>query len=144
MLAEFAIGIEDIERLHRRITAAGHLHRANRVAAVLSKMFSLAMRWRMRDDNPCKGIERNREHHRRRYLSSDEMVRLIEALNAHPDRQAANIVRLLLMTGARRGEVLAMDGATSISPPASGRSCRRPPNRRSTIRSHCRRQHGSC
>jgi integrase len=102
------VRFEDIDRLHRRITAAGHLHRANRVVAVLSKMFSLAIRWRMRTDNPVKGIERNVEHHRRRYLSGDELVRLTKALAECPDQQAANALRLLLLTGARRGEVLGM------------------------------------
>ncbi len=96
----------DIDRLHRRITAVGHNHRANRVVAVLSKMFSLAVRWEMRTDNPVKGIERNTEHKRIRYLSGDELARLTQALAAHDDAQAANIIRLLLLTGARRSEVL--------------------------------------
>ena len=62
----------------------------------------------MRTDNPVKGIHRNTEHHRRRYLSADELVRLTKALAEYPDQQAANIIRLLLLTGARRGEVLGM------------------------------------
>jgi integrase len=98
----------DVDRLHRRITAAGFLYRANRVASVLSKMFALAVRWGMRTDNPCKGVERNREAKRKRYLSGDELGRLVAALARHPDRQAADIIRLLLLTGARRGEVLGM------------------------------------
>jgi integrase len=98
----------DIDRLHRKITAAGHLYRANRVTSVLSKMFALATRWGMRDDNPAKGVERNREAKRKRYLSGDELGRLVAALAAHPDRQAADIIRLLLLTGSRRGEVLSM------------------------------------
>ena len=98
----------DIVRLHDHITAAGNPYRANRVIAVLSKMFALAIRWGMRDDNPCKGIEKNREHSRRRYLKGDELQALTKALAAHPDRQSANIIRLLLLTGARRGEVLSM------------------------------------
>ena len=36
------VAFEDIDRLHRKITTAGHLYRANRVVAVLSKMFCLA------------------------------------------------------------------------------------------------------
>ena len=99
---------EDIDRLHRKITRAGFEYRANGVIRVLSKMFSLAARWGMCDDNPCKGVERNVEHHRRRYLVGDELTRLIKALAEHDDRQAADIIRLLLLTGARRGEVLAM------------------------------------
>jgi integrase len=103
-----AVMHNDVVRLHDRITAAGHPYRANRVIAVLSKMFGLAQRWGMRDDNPAKGIEKNTEHQRRRYLKSEELAALTKALAAHSDRQTANVIRLLLLTGARRGEVLSM------------------------------------
>jgi integrase len=98
----------DIDRLHRKITRAGFDHRANRVIAVASKMFALAIKWGMRENNPVKGIERNLEHHRRRYLSADELMRLTKALAEHHDRQTADIVRVLLFTGCRRGEALSM------------------------------------
>jgi integrase len=101
------VDFSHIDALHRKISKAGYKHRANRVVAVLSKMFALAIRWKLRPDNPCKGIEKNQEGKRKRYLSGDELVRLTTALAEHPDRQAANIVRMLLLTGARRGEVLA-------------------------------------
>jgi integrase len=103
-----AVEPEDIDRLQRKITKAGYSYRANRVIAVVSKMFSLAVRWRMRDDNPARYVERNKEYLRKRYLSADELARLVKAMAAHSDQQAADIVRLLLLTGARRGEVLAM------------------------------------
>jgi len=102
------VQFEDINRLHHRITAAGYKHRANRVIAVCSKMFSLSVRWKMRIDNPCKGIERNDETKRKRYLKGDELARLTAALSAHTDQQIANVFRVLLLTGARRGEVLGM------------------------------------
>ena len=60
-------------------------------------MFALAIRWRMREDNPVRGIERNKEYLRRRYLIPDELARLIEALAEYPDQQTANIFRLLLL-----------------------------------------------
>jgi integrase len=96
----------DIERLHRKITVYGTPVRANRVTALLSKMFSLAMRWEMRSDNPVRGLERNPEEKRARYLSGDELRRLTVTLAEHPHQQAANAIRLLLLTGSRRGEVL--------------------------------------
>jgi integrase len=98
-----AVTYSDIDTLHRAISDRAPYH-ANRVLAVLSKMFSQAIRWKWRTDNPCKGIERNQEQKRKRYASKDELARLTEALAVHPDQQAANIVRLLLLTGARRGE----------------------------------------
>jgi integrase len=97
----------DIDALHRKITGHGTPIRANRTLALLSKMFSLAIRWEMRDDNPARGIERNSEERRNRYLVGDELRRLTEALTAYPVQSSANAIRLLLLTGARRGEVLA-------------------------------------
>jgi integrase len=89
-------------------------------------MFSLAVRWQMRPDNPCKGIERNQEHKRQRYLSGVELARLTAALVELRDQGAANAVRLLLLTGARRGELLAakwsdfdLDAAVWVKPGAT-------------------------
>ena len=63
------ITFDDIEGIHHKITnRAPDL--ANRVVALLSKMFSLAIKKRWRADNPAKGIERNQESKRARYLSS--------------------------------------------------------------------------
>src|SRR6516162_7801485 len=59
-----------------------------------------------RPDIPLRGVQRNREHKRRRYLSTDELTRLTHALDEHPNRQAADVFRLLLLTGARKHEVL--------------------------------------
>jgi integrase len=92
--------------LHQKVTREKGPYTANRLLSLLSKMFTLAIRWEMRTDNPAKGVERNPEEPRCRFLSGDELQRLTEALAAHPDQQAANVLRLLLLTGARRGEVL--------------------------------------
>jgi len=101
------IEIEDIERLHRRITVHGAPVSANRTVALCSKMFALSIRWRMRDSNPVAGIKRNAEQKRRRYLKGDELRRLSDVLAQYRNQTAANAVRLLLLTGARRGELFA-------------------------------------
>jgi len=109
------VTFEQIDRLHHKLTKAGSPYMANRTIAVLSKMFATAMRWRMRDDNPAKGIEKNYESKRKRYLSADELIRLSAVLAGYGDQQIANIFRLLLLTGARRGEVLAIEwGAVDL------------------------------
>ena len=105
------VGFADIDALHRKVTTAGGPYTANRTVAILSKMFSLAMRWNMRPDNPvnpARGIERNPEIKRKRYLKDDELSRLVKALATHADKQSANIVRLQLFTGARKGEIFSM------------------------------------
>jgi integrase len=105
------IDFTDIKKLHRKISERAP-YKANRVVSLISKMFSLAeneWRWRSRlDGNPCKGIKRNQEVKRDRYLNPDELARLMIALDEFDDIQAANIVRVLLATGARSGEVFAM------------------------------------
>jgi integrase len=102
-----AITWANIDALHRKITKAGSPVAANRVVSVVKKMFALAVRWRMRVDNPAKGIEFNTEHKRRRYPAPDELRRLGDALDQHPDQQAADIFRLCLLTGCRVGEAMA-------------------------------------
>jgi integrase len=100
------VTFSDIDGLHRKITKLGKLPRANRVHSLLSKMFNLAIKWQWRADNPGKGVERNPENKRERYLSPIETNRLNEALVKHPDQDAANAIRLLLFTGCRCGELL--------------------------------------
>jgi len=102
------VRFEDIDALHRKITKGGATYAANRCVAVVAKMFALAIRWGWRESNPTHGIEKNREYHRRRYLTGDELIRLTQALAKHPNQEPADAVRLLLLTGARRGEVLSM------------------------------------
>lgn len=104
-----AVRPKDIEELHHKITKAGTPIVANRVVALLSKLFSLAIRWEMREpnDNPVKGaVERNAETKRKVYLKPEQIARLSDALAAYPDQGVADAVRLLLLTGARRSEVL--------------------------------------
>ena len=102
------VAFADVDTLHRKITATGNPSAANRTVAILSKMFNLAILWGMRTDNPVKGVERNLEVKRKRYLTGGELDHMVEALAAHPNRQSADIIRLLLLTGARKGEVTGM------------------------------------
>jgi integrase len=100
----------DCDDLHRKITKAGSPYAANRTKAVLSVMFKLAEKWGWRagGTNPATHIESNIEESRKRYLSSDELKRLLKALAEHPNQQIANIFRVCLMTGCRRGEARSM------------------------------------
>lgn len=80
--------------------------RANRVGCTVRKMFNLAIRWEIRTDNPAAGFIRNPENPRERFLDLKEIGRLSEVLAAHKNRRGADIIRMLMLTGARRGEVL--------------------------------------
>ncbi len=81
-------------------------YRANRVRALLSKMFALAVSWEWREQNPVIGIPKFQEEKRDRWLNEEELKRLTNVLNVHPNQRAANVIRLLILTGARKSEAL--------------------------------------
>jgi integrase len=99
----------DVAKLHHANRAAPY--QANRVLAVLSKMFNLAERWGLRPDgsNPCRHVEKFAERKRERMLSPAELARLGDALAAYNGSPyAVAAVKLLVFTGARLGEVLGL------------------------------------
>jgi integrase len=81
-------------------------YQANRLLAVLSKMFNLSVELGWRNDNPCRGVRKFPEDQRWRHLSENEVGRLLQACDGYENQNAANAVRLLLFTGARLQEAL--------------------------------------
>ena len=85
---------------------------ADRSMPVLSIIMREAERMGMRREgsNPCRGIKRYRRKGRERFLSDDEIHRLSARLTAHEARwpQQVAIIRLLLLTGCRKGEILTL------------------------------------
>ena len=79
--------------------------RANRVGEVLRKMFTLAIGWGWRSDNPASAFKKRIENERERFLSQEEIAKLAEVLDSAKDQRAAGIIRLCMLTGSRVGEV---------------------------------------
>ena len=83
---------------------------ANRAFEILRSMMFRAEEWglRERDSNPCLGIAKNARNHVARFLDIDELARLGRALGAREAQwpEAVAAIRLLTLTGCRRGEVL--------------------------------------
>jgi integrase len=100
-----AVEFEDTDRLHRKLSRRAP-YLANRLLGLLSKMFALSILWKMRSNNPIRGVQRNQEIKRKRYLSGDELTRLTKALAEHHNTEAADALRLILLTGARKHEAL--------------------------------------
>ena len=133
----------DVRALHRAISASGTPIRANRVLALLSAMFSLALQpkagesapWRdAAKGNPVRGVERDGEEGRERFFSPAELAAIGDAL-AQSQIPEADCLRLLMLTGARPGEAMAATWAEFAEPgywdkPASStkqRRCHRVP-----------------
>ena len=88
---------------------------ANRAVDILVKMFNLAdaWGWRPAGSNPCRGVARFKVEKHERFLTREELRRLGEALRAEPAERLASVhaaaaVRLLVLTGCRRNEILCL------------------------------------
>ncbi|WP_171230066.1 site-specific integrase [Ruegeria sp. HKCCA4008] len=100
----------DVSRLHQSLSNTPYL--ANRMLALLSSLMNRceAWEWREQGTNPCRFVKKFEEQPRERYLSSPELERLGKALRDLVDEGAiwpdvANLIKLLLLTGARRNEI---------------------------------------
>ena len=96
-------------------------YRANQVVAILNRMFSLAEVWGLRraGAHPCRSIRKYREHPRERFLSEAEFRRLgrvLDEVEAGEGKKRARplgvsvaaALRLLILTGCRRNEILTL------------------------------------
>ena len=89
-------------------TAPGH---ANYCLGVLRRIVNHAIACGHIDANPARAVTPNRRRPLTRFLSREEVARLHAALDHHAGRgerfrQPADIIRLLLLTGCRRGEIV--------------------------------------
>lgn len=98
---------EEVESLHAAMKCTPH--QANRVLALLSKMFNLAEKWRLRVafSNPCRHVRRYHERKRKRYMTSTEAPRIAELLRSYETRfpHAVAFIYLLILSGARPDEI---------------------------------------
>ena len=83
---------------------------ADRAAPVLSVIMREAEThgYRPEGSNPCRNIRRYRRRGRERFLSWEETQRLGEVLARHDGYSLTAAVRLLLLTGCRRNEIMTL------------------------------------
>lgn len=98
------ISRRDIESLHLKMEKTPY--QANRVLALLSKMFSLAIGWGWKDENPVSGLQHYPEVKRDRWLNEKELQKLWDALDQYPQHITTYVLKLLILTGSRKSEVL--------------------------------------
>jgi integrase len=98
----------DVARLHAIIGETAP-YRANRLVALLRKMFNLAKDWGLyHGDNPATRIAFFREESRDRFVQPEEFPRLFQAITEEPNLYIRSVFLTALLTGARRTEVLSM------------------------------------
>jgi integrase len=86
---------------------------ANRCRALLSHLFKMAEVWGERPpgSNPCRYVEKFGERKRERFLSTDELTRVADALERAEGKEppsAIAAIRLLILTGCRLSEILSL------------------------------------
>lgn len=88
----------------------GGIGTARRTIAMLKSVFAYAIDLELLEKNPCHGVRIPPAVQRERYLTQAEAQRLGDALSAFETRGdpqgAIRVIRLLSLTGARRGEIL--------------------------------------
>lgn len=92
----------EVSRLGRTLAPST----VNRELSLIRCMLRLARRWEYIDRVP--DFELSREHHRLRYFSEAEIVRLLEACRQSRNPHLPAIVTVALHTGMRKGEVVSL------------------------------------
>lgn len=97
----------DVAALHDAMRATPH--NANRALEVVAKALNMAEVWGWRDEgtNPARHVAAYPEQHRQRTLTDGELSRLwtaLDRLEADQAVPAAQLIRLLILTGCRVGE----------------------------------------
>ena len=101
---------QEIIKMHADRKASGAAAgSANRLLIMMRFIFNLALRWEVPGikTNPCKSVPLLEENNKReRYLSVEEAQKLYEAVCASDNKMLRFIVPMLILTGARKREVL--------------------------------------
>jgi integrase len=101
---------QDIVKMHADRKASGAAAgSANRLLIMMRYIYNLTLRWEVPGikSNPCKGIPLLEENNKlERYLSVEEAQKLYEAVCKSENTMLKYIVPMLILTGARKREVL--------------------------------------
>jgi integrase len=101
---------QDIVKMHSDRRASGAAAgSANRLLIMMRYIFNLALRWEVAGvkDNPTKNVPLMAENNKReRYLSADEARELYDSVCQSENKMLQYIVPMLILTGARKREVL--------------------------------------
>ena len=85
---------------------------ATRATTVLCATLSFAVERGRRDNNPGRGVKLNKLNSRTRFLSTAELTALGEVLSAEEQKTdqiwMVAAIRLLILTGCRKGEILSL------------------------------------
>jgi integrase len=100
----------DVARLHNRIGQSAPIE-ANRVVKLFAVMLNKAEEFGMLEEgspNPAARVKKFRETSRDRWVTPAELPALVQAIEAEPSPHVRAAVKLYLLTGLRRSELLGL------------------------------------
>ena len=98
-----------VREIHRSLRVSSGPYAANRILALVSVVFNKAIAHEIHEGaNPAAGVELFPEESRDRRLTAAEIPRLMDALETEPNETLRDFIYMLLYTGARKSNVLAM------------------------------------
>lgn len=99
----------DVEKMHARIAREKGEYAANRALQLLRAVFNKGKQWKLFvGENPAAGISLFQEKPRDRFMSPEEARRLWQVLSDEPDSDIKHFLMMLMLTGARKSNLLAM------------------------------------
>ncbi|WP_371218661.1 tyrosine-type recombinase/integrase [Orientia tsutsugamushi] len=113
------VTVEDIQKLFDEKTEKKYYVTANDILTKLNPIFNKAIEWGLIDKNPVHGIKRHRQESRSRYVTNEEMRRLMAVLKEKENSQLTESQKraersgkiftfISLFTAARKSNVLGM------------------------------------
>lgn len=98
----------EVRATHIYIHDNNGLYNANRLLERIKAIFNKAIEWGYEGKNPAVGIKKFKEKKRDRFIQEDELPRFYESLNKEENEDMKDYFYLLLLTGARKNNVLSM------------------------------------
>ena len=112
-LSALAVGQAQVAELHYKLRETPHI--ANHVVDTLSRIFNRAEDWGAvpEGSNPCRFQVKYKQRSRERFLTEEEFRRLGRVLSEAETCRGVSVhavaaVRLLMLTGCRRNEILTL------------------------------------
>lgn len=106
-----AITHERMVKLHHKIGYdQGSPSMANQIITLIGMIFNKAIEWGyFNAQPPTRFIKKFKTKSRDRFLQKDELPRFFEGVNQEEDENLRDFFKILLFTGQRKGNVLAMN-----------------------------------
>ncbi len=99
---------QEVRKKRESVYEENGLYQANRLLERIRAIINKAIEWDWKGDNPALGIKKYKETARDRFVQPEEFPYLLTALETEENENISHYIWMLLLTGARKTNVLAM------------------------------------